>query len=573
MQKDFSKHSSTAEWIAWRNAKGGADEFCRRSLKALDRQRQVCAEPRAARGAIFEDFLDQGRRSAFGCEHDLDAVRTLSDCKRAIPIRDYEGYRGYIERQLEGEPNVLTKSPPYAFLKTSGTTGRPKLVPTTEHWRMHYRGPALYAQWGLYFRVLGLTSVADDTALDLSWERHEPTESTNGFPIYSIAQRAASLGESDWTPPWYDAPWFDLPETPHDTAESTDHKLRLLANHDVKMIVSVNPSKIVAMAEQLDENARELIQDLRVGGVRGHPHPMAPPDPRTARRLEVARAYGGGVLRLPDLWPNLSLIVCWTSASARLYLPWLKRLAPGVAILPFSTTGTEGIVTLPVDAHPSAGPVALNQGFYEFAPCDEDDDGSVLPPDTETLDFDEVTTGGTYRLVMSQANGLYRYDTGDVYRVAGWIRGVPRLEFVARAGFQSSFTGEKLTEADAHTAVAEALGERWLSCPLFTVIPVWDTPPRYVLAIEWTESLGEMASDTLAKDVDAALRRLNVEYDEKRNSGRLQSFSVARLAPGAFRRAAEHRVAHGAAATQIKHHWIQKDAAMLDLINELSLAC
>lgn len=546
--------------------------FCTETRRALRRQREVCAGAPSAVNAVLADLVDQVEGTAFGREHGLGSVPEMDDWKRAVPVRDYEALRPYVERLIDGEQAVLTRSEPYALLKTSGTMGHPKLVPTTPHWRARYRGPALYAQWGLYFVVLGLRQVEPDTALDLSWEPHRPTERAGRFPIYSITQRWRVWGDTDWRPPWYEAPWFVDEEAPEEVLTRIYRKLRLLAGHEVRLIVSVNPSKIVLLAEQLQSRAEELIADLRNGTLCGQPHPMTPPNHELARHLEVAHAYAGDSLALTDLWPRLSLLVCWTSASAGLYQPWLKRLVPGVAVLPFSATGTEGIVTLPIDGHPSAGPLALDQGLYEFVPCAEDDEGSPLPADIETLSYEELSSGATYRLVMSQANGLFRYDTGDIYKVSGWIGAVPRLEFLTRAGFGSSFTGEKLTQFDIHAAVARALEHRWLSCPLFTCIPVWDNPPRYTLAIEWTDALDGVDVAGLAVDVDAAMQEMNVEYASKRTTHRLGALSILRLVPGAFRRAAEHDGNRGLAVTQLKHHWIQKDGAMLELIDQLSLA-
>jgi len=43
---------------------------------------------------------------------------------------------------------------------------------------------------------------------------------------------------------------------------------------------------------------------------------------------------------------NLNLIVCWRSASAALYTKQLTGAFPDAEFLPFSTTGTEGVVTI-----------------------------------------------------------------------------------------------------------------------------------------------------------------------------------------------------------------------------------
>ncbi|MFD5657814.1 GH3 auxin-responsive promoter family protein [Streptomyces hirsutus] len=539
-------------------------DFLRRTQSALAMQRKICAQPEETAERVLCDILAVSRDTGFGREHGLGRVRTRGEWQRAVPIRRYDELAPYVERQLSGERRVLTSDDPYAFLRTSGSTGRAKLVPTTGHWRRVYRGPALYAQWGLYFEKLGAERLTGDEVLDLSWEPAPARHYVHGFPVYGITERPLPDDPEDWDPPWRSESWF-----PRDTESSTMagllyRKLLRLADHGLRLIVSVNPSKIVLLAEALRENGERLIRELHDGY-------STTADPALARKLSAAFDRAGGRPLLTDLWPRLSLLVCWNSASAALYRPWLSRLAPGVATLPFSTTGTEGIVTLPVDDHPSASPLAVDQGHFEFVPWDELDDGSPLPADSPTVGYDELEAGADYRLVMSQANGLYRYDVGDVYRVVGTVGSTPRLEFLGRAGFQSSFTGEKLTESDIQTAVIRVLGSGSVDHPHFSGIPVWGTPPHYLVAIEWADAYHSLDTQDTAHRIDATLQEVNVEYADKRRSGRLRPLRILPLVPGAFRRIAERRFRHGTAGAQIKHHWLQKDSAFLDTLRELGL--
>ena len=545
----------------------GSMDFLTRTHTALAMQRATCLDPAAAQRQVLADLLDQATDSRFGREHELHGVRTLADWQRAVPVRSYSDFRPYIDAAIDGQHKVLTRSEPYAFLKTSGTSGSPKLVPTTRHWRMNYRGPALYAQWGLYFQLLGLRKVHPWTALDLSWDRTVPTVVQGGFPVYGISQRWESLGGNDWTPPWFSMPWF---ADQMDGIDSTDRlyaKMRLLVGKDVRIVVAVNPSKIVLLAEQLRDRGEEMIRDVREGTLLGRPHPALTPDREMAVRLSALRGFHRRPLRLTDLWPRLDLVVCWMSSSARFYESWLRDLIPDVAILPFSTTGTEGIVTLPVDGHPSAGPLAANQGLFEF--FEVGDDGEVTG---DPVPAPELSRRVHYRLVMSQANGLYRYDVGDTYRVTGWVGATPRLEFSGRAGVGSSFTGEKLTDADLHTTVARVTTGCGSSMPMFTAIPVWDTPPRYVVALEVGDGFDAADLLRLAEPLEETLQQVNIEYAEKRLTNRLAPIQVLPLRPGAFRRVTEYRLGRGAAPAQIKHHWLQSDAQLLSVFAELGVA-
>ncbi|MEW2129029.1 GH3 auxin-responsive promoter family protein [Streptomyces sp. NPDC005435] len=550
-----------------------------RTRFSLQKQRKIYENPAGAVRAVFEDILGQCADTEFGRAHSLSRVRTAEDWRRAVPIQRYEDVEPYVRRAREGRLGVLTRSHPYAYLKTSGSSGTPKYIPTTRHWRDRYRGPALYAQWGLYFEALaeadaraglGASAAHIPQILDLSWER-VPGRSVPGDdrPAYSISSRPAAVSSHDWLPPWYDEPWF-LGDRAEDWDAALYRKLRLLAGGDVRAVVALNPSKLISLAQTLAASGERLVADVRDGTLNGRLHPALSPDRETAGRLAAVLEAGDGGMTLTGLWPNLSLAVSWNSASAALYRDWLEEVLPGVARLPFSTTGTEGIVTLPVDGHPSAGPLAVDQGLYEFVPA-ESAGGASLAPDTPTLAYDELDSGREYRLVMSQANGLLRYDVGDVYRVVGHYGATPRLEFTGRAGFRASFTGEKLTEAQVHQAVVDSLPQHLGGRPLFTCVPVWGAPPRYHVVVEGADALDGPALDAFARDVDTALRRINIEYDEKRASRRLGRIEATAAEWGAFARTEERLRAQGTSSNQVKHHWLQRDTRLLDTLRERDL--
>jgi hypothetical protein len=536
-----------------------SDAFLARTRRALARQRSICRTPERPSTAVLRDVLAQSEGTYFGKKHHLTAVRTMADWKRAVPVHSYSELRPYIDELLDGHGTVLTSSEPYALLRTSGSSGQPKLIPTTRHWRNRYRGRALYAQWGLYFEAIGIERSRGAAVLDLSWERSSSSRSVGTYPSYGISQRPAAVSNADWLPPWYNESWFRGVDGEGYRA-GLYRRLRLLAGADVRLVVALNASKIVGLAEVLAERADDLIADLRNGTLDGRPC-HGGRDRDLASRLAGARRANGG-LRLADLWPGLDLVVTWNSASAALYRPWLEEATPGIRKLPFSATGTEGIVTIPVDGHDSAGPLAVDLGLYEFVPADDPDAELPTEPHVETLDYREVEVGRTYRLVMTQANGLYRYDLQDRYTVVDRVGGVPRLEFAGRSGFGSSFTGEKLTEEDVYLATRKALGTRWGGRPLFSCVPVWATPPGYTLVIEWPEERMPPVHE-FAEDVEAALQELNIEYADKRRAGRLTPLAVRRVPPGTFWRIEEQRRREGGSPAQLKHHWIQRDSALL----------
>ncbi|WP_019505914.1 GH3 auxin-responsive promoter family protein [Pleurocapsa sp. PCC 7319] len=539
--------------------------FLSKNKNYLDLQRKICANPEQTFFNTFVDILAQSRSTLFGKDHKLSSCRNINDFRRAVPIRQYTDFEHYINQIIDGYNGVLTESAPLAFYQTSGTSGKAKYIPVTRHWREKYRGPALYAQWGLYFEGLKNVTISRNSVLDLSWKRCQARLYAGAIPRYSITQRPASLGNSDWMPPWYDEEWF-VSDNDEKFKEVAKQKYLLnLSDSDVKIIVSVNPSRLTALAEVLADNTEWIISKL-------YERPSTRSKAKLLNNIVQSTQHP---LRPNNLWPNLSLISCWNSASARFYQPWLQELYPEVNLIPFSTTSTEGIVTIPVDYHSSAGPLAVNQGIHEFIEVKDMSDSSAVCPSSETLLYKELEMGKTYRLVMSQANGLCRLDMADAYKVIGWVGKSPRLEFVGRVGFHSSFTGEKLSEDNIYSAVTTAfqrtLNTETIILPMFTCVPVWDRPPGYTLAVEWSDSYKDYSIEKFSFLVEKAMQEINCEYAHKRHTCRLRKIKVLPIKEKSFNKIADELSRQGTSISQVKHHWLQKDGNILSLVQQLDL--
>ena len=81
---------------------------------------------------ILKTLLKTGSKTVFGREHHLEKVKTYEEFKEAVPIRDYEQFKPYIDQIKEGKHNVLWKGQPIYFAKTSGTTSGVKYIPISK---------------------------------------------------------------------------------------------------------------------------------------------------------------------------------------------------------------------------------------------------------------------------------------------------------------------------------------------------------------------------------------------------------------------------------------------------------
>jgi hypothetical protein len=81
---------------------------------------------------IFLSLMSQAQVTEFGKEHNFHQIASHAEFKQAVPIRDYELFKPYIEKIKEGKQNILWKGKPIYFAKTSGTTSGVKYIPITK---------------------------------------------------------------------------------------------------------------------------------------------------------------------------------------------------------------------------------------------------------------------------------------------------------------------------------------------------------------------------------------------------------------------------------------------------------
>ncbi|TAF54929.1 MAG: hypothetical protein EAZ62_03110, partial [Sphingobacteriia bacterium] len=82
--------------------------------------------------ALFKSLLKVGAKTQFGKDHRLGEASDAPSFREAVPIRDYEAFKPYIEQIKAGKDNVLWKGKPIYFAKTSGTTSGVKYIPITK---------------------------------------------------------------------------------------------------------------------------------------------------------------------------------------------------------------------------------------------------------------------------------------------------------------------------------------------------------------------------------------------------------------------------------------------------------
>jgi hypothetical protein len=238
------------------------------------------------------------------------------------------------------------------------------------------------------------------------------------------------------------------------------------------------------------------------------------------------------------IWPNLGLVSCWADGPSATYAANLASQLPGVEIQPKGLLATEGIVTIPLVGH-TGGAIAVRSNFFEFLPVPT----GGGPLGTDTVLAHEVELHKDYRVVITTAGGLYRYQLNDQVRVVGFQQQLPLLQFVGKADDTMDLVGEKLSAAHAQQVIDHAVQKLGLQ-PTFIELTAEPTgTPRYTLRVT-DGTLAHNAERQLAfgKLVEQGLRS-NPGYCYARDLGQLGCLEVLILTQAEADRASDERTA------------------------------
>jgi hypothetical protein len=516
------------------------------------------ANPAETQARVLRALLRDNADTTFGRQHGFASTHSPAAFARRVPIRGFEALRPYVARILVGESRVLTIEDPFMFAATSGTTGEPKLIPVTAS--AARATAALMRLWTVH-ALRDHPTLLDHRVLTLVGPAVEG-RAPNGSPI------GAMTGLMQQRLPWLVRRNHALP---HVTALVGDAETRyfvaarLALGHPVSALATPNPSTVLRLAEVAGRRSGALIRaihDGTLGVEQVEPIPRAGieagalrsmlsaglrPDPGRAAALEaVARRHGR--LHLGECWPELSLVACWLGGSAGTQARHLDVHFPGVGRRDLGLAASEGHLTLPVEDGCGDGILAVHTAFFEFVA--EEDIEDTAPP---TRLCHELQDGRRYYVVVTGANGLYRYDMNDVVEVRGFHGRTPRVAFVRKGRDMLNITGEKLHLNHVVHAVRAAERTIGLGVWQFCLIPDVDAS-RYDLLVELPPAgCSDGRLSRFAEAFDQALSEVNVEHAGKRASGRLRPPRLHLMREGWSERACAREFAQG--RRDVQHKW------------------
>lgn len=509
---------------------------------------RACRNPRETQRRLLRDLLRRNRETAFGREHRFEAVDDYDAFAAAVPVQTYESLRPYIERQQEtGEP-ALTAAPPVLYAQTSGTTGKPKFVPLLEETLADYKRMQATQSYGLfcvepeifYGRILGIVSPAVEGRLP----NGAPYGSASGHVYQTMPRRARRR--------------YVLPEEAL-AGDDYETKYRVIAAlaltcPDLSCIATANPSTLLKLVSVFREHRETLLRDIAAGTLscadRLTPAQRAAVLPRlrcsAERKAELQSLLRATNPSVSDIWPRLRMVTTWTGGSCGIALGAVRKmLPPSVRIAELGYMASEFRGTITVDIDKRTGAPTIQQNFFEFVERGDWDNGR---PRFQTVE--SLREGGQYYIFVTTSGGLYRYFMNDVVEACGRFEDTPCIRFLQKGVGVTSITGEKLYESQIIEAVRAAETPLGLASAFFIMLADAQSAV-YRLCIEWPEAQARQV-DLLRAALERELGARNVEYAQKRKSGRLRPLEIAPLRRGAGQAYKQHCVARGQREIQFK---------------------
>lgn len=466
---------------------------------------------------IFTTFIKRASDTAFGKTYSFSSLRTYADFKKQVPILDYEDYRDFIDRIFAGEHDVLWPGRPLYFAKTSGTTSGIKYIPITRDSIPNHVNNARNALFNMSTQ-LRLKKLFDGKMIFLSGS--PVLETKNDIPVGRLSGIV-----NHWVPSW------------------------LKSNQ----LPSFETNSIEDWEQKVDRIAHETIgQDLRlISGI--------PPWVQMyyERLLEIS-----GKQTVKEVFPNLQLFV-YGGVNYEPYRHQLENLLGGAIHSLETYPASEGFIAYQDTLDANEGLLLqCNSGiFFEFVPANE-----IHSEQPIRLTIDEVQTGINYVLILSTNAGLWSYNIGDTVEFVSVDP--PRLKVTGRVKHFISAFGEHVIAKEVEEALNQTVAKHPCTINEFTVAPqvnpVNGEKPFHQWWIEFSEKPASLY--VFAKDLDVAMTKQNLYYQDLIVGKILQPLKIEIVPPGGFR---AYMQSQGKLGGQNKVPRLSNDRAIADVLERL----
>lgn len=431
---------------------------------------------------ILNSIILQALKTEFGVKHNFNKIKSYADFVDQVPVSDYESYRTYIEKIINGSENVLWPGLPLFFAKTSGTTSGVKYIPISKESIHNHIDTARNALL-MYIYKTGKSSFTDKKLIFLqgSPELELHGKIKTGRLSGIAAHYVPSYLNENRLPSW-------KTNCIENWEEKVDKVVEETMNEDMALISGI-PSWLRMYFDKLIE--------------------------------KTGKSVG-------ELFPNFNLLVYGGvnyEPYRTIFNSLIGRNIDTLELFPAS----EGFFAFQ-DEFPSQHMLLnINSGiFYEFIPVIP---AKQLKP--ERISLKDVKTGIDYSLIITTNAGLYAYEIGDIVQFTSLKP--YRIKVTGRTSRYISAFGEHVIASEIEGAVAQACGKTDSSIIEFTVAPLMNNSsgkPCYEWLIEFAKE--PYSYDNFVQLLDDELRKMNIYYNDLRAGNVISVSKIIGLKRGSF---------------------------------------
>jgi hypothetical protein len=516
----------------------------------------------AVQDSFLRSLLSYQQQTELGQQYGLSEIQTIDQFRDRVPILPYSSYEPYMERIAQGEPNILTPDPVTYLNLTSGSTGKQKLIPSTQKSRQ-VLGRAKTASIAFSFEALRRRNLPPGKML-LTSSVQLFGHTSSGIPYGPV-----SVGDLRLTPFLQK----QLLAHPYDAMRPTESLARhyiclLFALRSPHIVLGANfPILALRLCDYLEQYAEDLIQDLEMGAIapwltlspelRQQLERQCKPDRRRAAELrQILKTEGR--LAPKFVWKTLPMIITARGGTSDFYFERFPHYFGDTPVFGGVYASAESTFGVYHDVDNDGSILALDSGFFEFIA--EDQWAEAQP---KTLLPCEVQVGERYRILVTNYSGLYRYDIGDVVEVLGFYNETPLIVFRHRLGGLLSSTTEKTTEFHAVRTMQHLQQTCQVTLENFC-ITLSDTgvPSHYWVNIELAPGSQLSNPEGFIQCFDDYLQTIHTSYAVKRQE-QVPAPRLRILAPGSFAQLRQQMVQRGIPESQLKFPHVSENRSLL----------
>lgn len=431
---------------------------------------------------IFEQLLHSGKNTLFGSDHWITSVKTYEEFREQITIRDYESYKPYIDRIINGEENVLWPGKPLYLSKTSGTTSGIKYIPITRASMPNHINSTRNALLS-YINETGNSSFLNGKLIFISGS--PALETINGIPVGRLS------GIVNHHVPSY-LRRNQLPAYPTNCIEDWETK--------VDSIVNETLNKNMTLISGIPPWVQMYFDKLNA---------------RTGKKIK-------------ELFPDFNLFIY----GGVNYEPYRKKLEESIGKKVDSIElypASEGFIAYQDKQNDPSLLLMVNAGiFFEFIPSNE-----YFNTNPTRISLKDVEIGINYTIIINSNAGLWGYSLGDTVKFVS-INPYKILVTGRIKHFISAF-GEHIITEEVEKALMKAAQEQHAEVVEFTVAPQVSPDkglPYHEWFIEFHKQPDDMERFRLA--IDESLQKQNIYYSDLIKGNVLQSLKIRLVRKNAF---------------------------------------